>query len=347
MTEDELLRQIAETPFELAPRLVFADFLAERDDPRAEVIVLSTRDSLTGAERRRMKEVEREHAEAWLGPLSAIAARASSTFAFGFLEQLELAFQTPAERLSSLNDEPRLATVRSLDTAAVRHVSAVATFLAQRSFKGLKRLIVGPDTVVALARGPFPFQLETVGVSNAESFDDMLGAFGELQLTRAAPRWEFVSKLLFGTSHALDLFRTLPRYSGALDGHELRLTVPYGVFEGVATWLTRPIENAPLLKGCTAWSVRAPGVEFTLIPSGLEWSTLRVRLEAETMKELDDRVSRLAAVMVLLASARLERIEVDVSSGLSPTRAQQHVLKVAARRLPTASVMMAGAPLVP
>ena len=338
MTEDDFWRQIAARPFELDPKLVFADFLAEQGDPRAEAIMFANRASLTGAEKRRLKQLERDHAASWFGPLSAIAARTSSTFSFGLLDTLEIAFHVSAQRLSELLDEPRLSTVRSLDSAVIASATAMKPFLQQRSVAGLRRLILAPDALPALREGTFPFQLEALGVSNAEAFEDVFVELSRLPLARAVPTWEFISKLLFGTNQANELFDAVLRQARVLvERPELRLTVPYGVFEGVGTWLTRPASHAQALAGCARWSVHSPGLHFTLHREDAgHWPRLTVRLVAETMRELDDRVSRLAAHMVLLGPAVLDRIE--VSSGLNLTRAHQHALKVALRRLPTASL---------
>ena len=117
MNEEELLRQIALRPFELEPRLVYADFLAEQGDPRAEVIALSARGELTMAEKRRLKGIVHDHARRWLGPLEAIADSAGSVFANGFLDTLVLAFNARPADLLAMRDEPRLATVHTLDAS--------------------------------------------------------------------------------------------------------------------------------------------------------------------------------------------------------------------------------------
>jgi hypothetical protein len=77
------------------------------------------------------------------------------------------------------------------------------------------------------------------------------------------------------------------------------------------------------------------------------WRRLDVQIEGEGMRELDDRLSRLASVMVLLAPAAMATVDVAVPAGLNVTRAHRHALKSAAKRLRGVAVTFAGEPLSP
>jgi uncharacterized protein (TIGR02996 family) len=94
--DDAFLQVIAESPDDDAPRLIYADWLQDHDQPeRAEFIRLQCR--LAGAvpdeaERLRLETREREllarHEREWLGPLQPLLARWA--FRRGFLEAVAL-----------------------------------------------------------------------------------------------------------------------------------------------------------------------------------------------------------------------------------------------------------------
>jgi uncharacterized protein (TIGR02996 family) len=80
-TEAELFRAIRENPDDPAPRLVYADWLEERGDVRAEMIRIAGDRSPRA--RTRFRELQSEHYAAWLAALPAWAKRPS--YHFGFL----------------------------------------------------------------------------------------------------------------------------------------------------------------------------------------------------------------------------------------------------------------------
>lgn len=94
--EQALLQEILEQPAETAARLVYADWLEERDDPRAELIrvqctLVDTSDSPPGerhALRRREGELLAAHAFDWLGPLRRHLE--GWEFRRGFVESIRL-----------------------------------------------------------------------------------------------------------------------------------------------------------------------------------------------------------------------------------------------------------------
>lgn len=353
MTEDELLRQIAVRPFELEPRLVYADFLAEQGDPRAEVISLAARGDLTLAERRRVKGIIKDHGRRWLGPLESIADPRDSTFTWGFLDSLKLAFNARSADLLSMCDEPRLATVRSLDASALRSPQPLGQFIRQPAFLSLTRLVVHPKAAEALGDASVPFVLEALGVCDNGTLEGAFEAFDALPIALATPRWELTSQLLFASVHAQATFLSLRDQLTICEAvPELRLVAPYGVFEGVGTWLTLPAEHHDVLKrrwpGGVRFSIDAPGLRLTLNrgpDSG--WPDLDVTVGGEGMRDVDDYVSRLASVLVLLGPAALETVTIEIPKHLTPTRAHRYAIKSAARRLRGATVTMGGESLVP
>lgn len=353
MTEDALLRQIAVRPFELEPRLVYADFLAEQGDPRAEVISLGARGELTLAERRRVKSIIADHSRRWLGPLKLIADASESHFRSGFLDSLKIAFSARPADLLSMCDEPRLATVRSLDASAVRTAQPLAQFLRQPAFLSLSRLVIHPEAIGALRGASVPFVLDALGVCDNGALEGGFEALRGLALAAATRRWELVSPVFFASIHAHATFLSLlDQLSACETVPELRLVAQYGVFEGVATWLTLPTEHRDVLRrrwsGGARFSIDAPGLLLTLHrgPDG-SWPALAVEVGGEGMRDADDYISRLASVLVLLGPAELETVSIEIPRHLTPTRAHRYAIKSAARRLRGATVTMGGEALVP
>src|SRR5262245_58437145 len=93
MTREEFLQAIQENPRDDQVRLVFADWLEERGDPRGEFIraqfaVLD--DNLDSARCKeltlRMHELRDEHEAEWLGPLGDLVSE--YTFRRGFIDEV-------------------------------------------------------------------------------------------------------------------------------------------------------------------------------------------------------------------------------------------------------------------
>jgi uncharacterized protein (TIGR02996 family) len=69
---EHLLAAIYAAPADDGPRLVYADALLERGDPRGELIALQCRGELDREQRKREKELLEAHGKAWLGDLAPI-----------------------------------------------------------------------------------------------------------------------------------------------------------------------------------------------------------------------------------------------------------------------------------
>nr|HEX4315797.1 TIGR02996 domain-containing protein [Kofleriaceae bacterium] len=84
---DSLLAEIYARPDDDGPRLVYADLLAERGDPRAELITLQLARAAgrgTPAGDKREAALLREHKTAWLGPLAGSVVVGRTEWARGF-----------------------------------------------------------------------------------------------------------------------------------------------------------------------------------------------------------------------------------------------------------------------
>jgi uncharacterized protein (TIGR02996 family) len=75
---DDLVAAIYQRPDDDQPRMVYADWLSERGDPRGELIVLQmaeARGEAGEAHQRRQAELLAAHAETWAGPLADVASQ--------------------------------------------------------------------------------------------------------------------------------------------------------------------------------------------------------------------------------------------------------------------------------
>jgi len=127
-SEDELLAAIWAAPGDDGPRLVYADFLQERGDPRGEFIALQCRPRLDAASRKRVSALKNEHAARWLGPLApAVLEQKTIAFERGFLALCTVCvswgfhiddLDDPRERaIRALSDHPAWATLREVRMA--------------------------------------------------------------------------------------------------------------------------------------------------------------------------------------------------------------------------------------
>jgi uncharacterized protein (TIGR02996 family) len=89
-TESQLLADVFQRPSEDGPRLVLADYLQERGDPRGEFITLQflgRSRRLTRDEQRRERSLIAKHWARWLGPIASKVRKNSLRFERGFPSQ--------------------------------------------------------------------------------------------------------------------------------------------------------------------------------------------------------------------------------------------------------------------
>lgn len=142
-------------PDDDAPRLVFADALMEKGDPRGEFLTLQfAREArrLSNAERQREHALQGEHQVAWLGSLAQTVDKWTDLVIFrrGFVHTLAVASEKPAV-MKALGEAPGFATVRTLilrlygqvplpeallRSPECRHLTGLGT-LGQQSFEEL------------------------------------------------------------------------------------------------------------------------------------------------------------------------------------------------------------------
>jgi uncharacterized protein (TIGR02996 family) len=112
----ELLHAIYEALDDDGPRLVYADALLERGDPRGELISLQCRGATTAAQRQRERQLVMAHGKAWLGELAPIL-RATFRFERGFLAACEVDTKK-LELVKKLAGHTAWSTVRELAGSA-------------------------------------------------------------------------------------------------------------------------------------------------------------------------------------------------------------------------------------
>lgn len=116
MSDAQFLDEIIANPHDDVPRLVYADWLEERGDPRGEFIRLQfelTDETLDPEHRRdlqiREADLLDEHQTEWTGPVADLVTR--SAFARGFIEFVVMPVKDFVERAEELY---RLAPIRSV-----------------------------------------------------------------------------------------------------------------------------------------------------------------------------------------------------------------------------------------
>jgi uncharacterized protein (TIGR02996 family) len=156
VTEAEHLEAIAGAPDDDDPRLVYADWLLERGDPRGELIQLQCRrrrqspsPTAVGRERELLDRHE------WLGPLRPFVR--SSRFLRGFLDDAEL---RGGSDLLPLVRHPVLALVRRLVLEGVDAVVQRELVVTLRQLRSVAR--IDAWILFELARRDEPLALEKV-----------------------------------------------------------------------------------------------------------------------------------------------------------------------------------------
>ena len=173
-------------PASATHRLVLADALLERGDPRGELIVLQSLAAPRRDQRRRIGALLREHSRPWLGRLSPAFKPEGLTFASGYVESGRL---SGYRALGELVGAPEWESVRSLDLRALAHrppnPGLLLRFLSHPVMKSLLHLRAVPPSAVGplrSLRAPLGLQsLDLAGPVHRSDLDALLHS-------RALPR---------------------------------------------------------------------------------------------------------------------------------------------------------------
>jgi len=139
-----LLAECLANPDDDAPRLVYADALLERADPRGELIQLQLRAEQAPppeADVKRAAAIQRKHEKAWLGDLTRITKL--RVFRRGFLDECMLLQGAAAEPAiwKAAAADPRLATVRTLHKGSASE-DLYRSFVLSPAARSLRRAMV-------------------------------------------------------------------------------------------------------------------------------------------------------------------------------------------------------------
>lgn len=240
--EEPLVRAIAEDYEANPPRLVYADFLSERADPRGEYISLAIAGGLPGAKLKGKIEASfKANQKALLGPLGPLKG-----FAMTFERGLLHTFEVKAEKVD-WSDGPALDTLLSDLRWGVIHTLKFWGY--GRKERGLEKILdraplfslrrfegATIGDVHAIARRDFPWKLQSVSINRLEPNDGKgwlearaLPALKELEVNAfELPHGDFFKSPLL---RPLELLRVgAYNHGGAVDlagwlGHGTQLAV--------------------------------------------------------------------------------------------------------------------------
>jgi uncharacterized protein (TIGR02996 family) len=212
---EALLRAIHEAPANDDLRLVYADWLAERGDPRGEFIVLQfegTRGPKPVEREQREARLERAHWKTWVGPLAPHLRKGQLRFARGFLEAC--CWRTVSRpKVAQVIGDPVWSTVEELafsDGSAGRSSEAdesaahpVVPLIADRAMRSLRAVEgLGTNEMAALCTLDRPLRIERAFFYGHQPLDD--NARGLLSKAASLPSLRTLGYV------PLDPFRTTP-----------------------------------------------------------------------------------------------------------------------------------------
>ncbi len=347
---DPFLLQLAERPFDRSLRLVFADWLLERGDPRGEVIALAQRGDLSLTERRRIARLTEQHAAEWLGPLAAVADLTTSRFDGGFLSTLVCRAPEREATWSELTGDPRLASVTNLVLPTGREAPELVAFLGHPVLARLKRL-QAPAIAWDLVRDqPLPrFALEAAAVASWGVFSGEIAPVLRVPMALAAKRLELVTSEFVNPLVSAEIRKALggdravwstqdPVGTLADDlKHfaELRLVARFGVVEGAVAWLLIGATDPGVQRWAgSRWSIEFGDARFTVARDAERFSRLEIDLAHDhDAQGLGQRIATAASVLVLLGSGGLESVEIALPGQARLRPGERDSLRAAARRL--------------
>lgn len=179
------LEAIVEQPTDDLPRLVFADWLDDHDEPeRAEFIRLQCAfargepAARSQSARARMQTLEEEHRAAWIGPLSRIVFRAG--FHRGFVEHAVVSAASLLRHAPTLREQVPLRGVTLLGARRVLPEVVRSTILKGLTALHLTGGRIGDDGLQLLATCSALSDLETLRLG-----DNVIGDSGVIALTRS------------------------------------------------------------------------------------------------------------------------------------------------------------------
>ncbi|MDQ3341573.1 MAG: TIGR02996 domain-containing protein [Myxococcota bacterium] len=152
-TIESLYAEVYANPNDDAPRVVLADALLERNDPRGEFITLQLARGREGEPSQRELELLKKHGKQWLGPLASVLSfgkgYSSTAFTRGFVSTADFIFKIE-KKLPLIAADPAWATVEDIDGLG-EHL------ITRAPLRALRVLVIDEDRLVYLERRTEPF----------------------------------------------------------------------------------------------------------------------------------------------------------------------------------------------
>jgi uncharacterized protein (TIGR02996 family) len=168
---DAFLQAILEDPDDDTPRLIYADWLEERGDPRGEFIRLQCQLARMGQGDPRCPALQYQeqqllgaHRAEWLGPLPQGTVLYEPIFRRGFLEEVSLGprtFSDLGEQLFRLHPRLTAVRIRGINDRGAE-ILAASPHLARLTVLDLSEGQLGPAGARALASSPALRQLNSL-----------------------------------------------------------------------------------------------------------------------------------------------------------------------------------------
>ena len=166
----ELLAAIRAAPGDDRPRLVYADWLQERGDPRGEFIALQLANAGAGAgerdarAQRREQVLLRDHVRAWLGPIGDVAVLKRCRFVRGFPVEIAVGSRI-GTRLAVVFEAAEWWSVEEILFGAPHSFALVCAQLVRSPAMTSLRIVRGLGSNLAdqLANAQPPLPLTTLG----------------------------------------------------------------------------------------------------------------------------------------------------------------------------------------
>jgi uncharacterized protein (TIGR02996 family) len=155
-TVESLLAEVYAHPDDDAPRMVLADALLERGDPRGEFITLQLVRGRNGEPTERERELLKKHGRSWLGPLATVLSfgkgYSGTEFERGFVVKADFIFKIE-KKLPLVARDPGWATIEHSPTPVV--------LLEHAPLWALRSVSLDDEDVAALERRVDPFPAVT------------------------------------------------------------------------------------------------------------------------------------------------------------------------------------------
>jgi uncharacterized protein (TIGR02996 family) len=271
------------------PRLIYADWLQAREDPRGEFIALDVALARGKSVKGAREKYYKAHEAALFGPLASVAGWRHG-FERGLLVKLQVhtrkgGLDVPEDRRRAIVSDLRWATIRELEVSHDEDVAELFERLPLLSLRRLGRPNLPAMLGFARRRDAIPLAALSLSAREGDS-DESWAAFGEL--TRVLPKLESLAIMIWGreggrVTPPLACFRgELVRRASALINGDANI----GGLGRLDEWITRMVESecpVPRVQIVGPTSAQARQIE----PGRFE-----VELSLDRLRRLDDDVTQ-------------------------------------------------------